>query len=153
MERRYADQTSSTAEELAHAFLRAIQAKDKGAILSLLADGFALEVPFNVSGTNDLSDSWYGLEAAAANFEETWKTIEVVKYAEVEVTAGRDSNVAFAETLGDMKMANGRPYRNRYVFRFDTEGGKIKRIREYANPVTSMVAYGIPLAQSHLISN
>ena len=44
-----------------------------------------------------------------------------------------------------MKMANGRPYANRYVFRFDVEGGKIKRIREYANPITAAIAFGIPL--------
>jgi ketosteroid isomerase-like protein len=146
MEQGCSHHTISKAEELAHAFLRAIQAKDKEAILSLLADGFALEVPYNVSGTNDLSDSWYGLEVAGVNFEKTWKTIDVVKYSEIEVTAARDSNVAFAETLGDMTMASGRPYRNRYVFRFDIEGEKIKRIREYANPVTSMAAYGFPLA-------
>jgi ketosteroid isomerase-like protein len=150
MESTNADEAISTAEELAHAFLRAIQAKDKQAILGLLADGFVLEVPYNVSGTNDLSDSWYGLETASANFEQTWKTIEVVQYAEIEVTAGKDANVAFAETLGDMKMANGRPYRNRYVFRFDTRDGKIGRVREYANPVTSMTAWGMELVQSNI---
>ncbi len=46
-----------------------------------------------------------------------------------------------------MKMANGRPYENRYVFRFDVENGKIRRIREYLNPVTSAVAFGLPLPQ------
>ncbi|MGB8363828.1 MAG: nuclear transport factor 2 family protein [Rhizomicrobium sp.] len=148
MGRTSTDQTFSTAEELAHEFLRAIQAKDKEAILSILEDGFVLEVPYNISGTNDLSDSWHGLEAAAANFDKTWKNIEVVRYADFEITAGKDANVAFAEALGDMKMANGRPYRNRYVFRFDTDGGKIKRIREYANPVTSVIAFGIPWPQS-----
>ena len=44
-------------------------------------------------------------------------------------------------------MTNGRPYDNRYVFRFDAEGGKLKRIREYANPVTAAVAFGIPLPE------
>lgn len=29
-----------------------------------------------------------------------------------------------------------------------TEGGKIRRIREYANPVTSAIAFGLPLPQS-----
>ena len=44
-----------------------------------------------------------------------------------------------------MKMATGLPYENRYVFRFDAEDGKITRIREYLNPVTSAIAFGIPL--------
>jgi len=142
MERTTNTQTFFTAEQLAGAFLRAIQAKDKEGILALLTDDFVLEVPFNVSGTNDLSDSWYGLDTASTNFEATWETIETVKYSEIEITAGRDADVAFAETLGAMRMANGKPYRNRYIFRFDTQNGKIRRVREYANPVTSMIAWG-----------
>ncbi len=47
-----------------------------------------------------------------------------------------------------MMMANGRPYRNRYIFRFETKNGKITRIREYTNPVTSAIAFGLPLPQS-----
>ncbi len=73
--------------------------------------------------------------------------IEVLQYAELEFTQGVDRNVAFAEGLGVMTMANGNPYLNRYVFRFDVEGGKIKRIREYLNPITSALAFGVPLPQ------
>lgn len=138
------DQSPPAAVTLARQFFRAIQARDKEAMLPLLAEDFVLEVPYNVSGTNDLSDSWHGLEAASANFTKTWACIELVKYAELEITPCRDDNVAFAEALGDMRLANGRPYRNRYVFRFDTADGKILRIREYANPITSIVASGSP---------
>ena len=67
---------------------------------------------------------------------------------ECAVTPGKDPDVAFAYGLGVMTMANGRPYRNRYVFRFETAGGKIRRIREYANAVTSAIAFGLPLPQS-----
>lgn len=136
-----------SAADLARAYLDALQAKDKDAILSILADDFALEVPCNISGTNDLSDSWSGLKAASANYESTFKKIEVLEYVDLEFTQGIDRNVAFAEGLGVMRMANGNPYRNRYVFRFDVEGGKIKRIREYLNPITSALAFGVPLPQ------
>jgi ketosteroid isomerase-like protein len=138
----------SAAEELAHAYLVALQAKDKKAILSLLADDFSLVVPCTLSGSNDLSDSWHGLEAASANYDLTFRVIEVLKYTDIEITPGRDANVAFVEGRGIMKMANGRPYGNRYVFRFDVEGGKIKRIREYTNPVTAAIAFGMPLPQT-----
>jgi ketosteroid isomerase-like protein len=134
-----------SAADLGQAYLVALQAKDKHAILCLLAEDFVLEVPCNLSGTNDLSDSWSGLEAADANYETTFRKIEVLKYVDLEFTQGDDRNVAFAEGLGVMKMANGNPYRNRYVFRFDVSGGKIKRIREYLNPITSALAFGLPL--------
>ncbi len=138
----------STAEKLAYQYIRALEAKDKQAILSILTDDFALEIPCNVSGTNDFSDSWQGIDKADANYELSFQLIEHVTYEALEVTPGRDDSVAFAEGLGVMMMANGRPYRNRYVFRFDVRDGKIRRIREYLNPVTSAVAFGLPLPQS-----
>jgi len=138
----------ATAEELGREYLRALQAKDKQAIFAIIADDFALEVPLNVSGTNDYSDSWRGLDAADANYDTTFRIIQEIVYVDLEVTPGQDPDIAFAEGLGVMMMANGRPYRNRYIFRFDTENGKIKRIREYTNPVTSAVAFGMSLPQS-----
>lgn len=141
-------QRESTAEAMGREYLRALQAKDKHAIFAILADDFALEVPFNVPGTNDYSDSWRGLEAADANYDVTFRIIQDLIYTELEFTPGRDDNVAFAEGLGVMTMANGRPYRNRYIFRFETRDGKLSRIREYANPVTSAIAFGLPLPAS-----
>ena len=54
-------------------------------------------------------------------------------------------NVVFAEAMGDMEMASGKPYRNMYVFRFDLEGNKIKKLIEYRNPVTAAIAFDRPL--------
>jgi ketosteroid isomerase-like protein len=142
---------SSTGErsavELAEAYLDALQAKDRDRILALLAEDFALEVPCNVSGTNDFSDSWYGLEDAATNYDATFRKIEVLQYADLEFTPGRDDRIAFAEGRGVMRMASGRPYCNIYIFRFDVEHGKIRRIREYANPITAALAMEFPLPQ------
>lgn len=140
--------TDRSAMELGQAYLVALQAKDRDAILALLADDFALEVPINVSGTNDFSDSWHGLEAAATNYDLTFQKIEVLQYTDLEFTPARDPNIAYAEGRGIMRMANGRPYRNQYIFRFEAENGKLKRIREYANPVTAAIAMGFPLPQS-----
>lgn len=138
----------TTAADLGRAYLEALQAKDRDAILSILADDFVLEVPCNVSGSNDFSDSWRGIDTASENYDETFRQIEVLEYTDVEIFAGKDDRVAFAEGLGVMKMATGKPYENRYVFRFDAENGKIKRIREYLNPVTAAISFGIPLPQS-----
>ena len=148
MEGKTAGHSGTPAIELGREYLRALQAKDKQAIFAILAGDFVLEVPFNISGTNDYSDSWQGLEAADANYDTTFRIIQDLVYTDLEFTAGSDPNVAFAEGLGTMMMANGRPYRNRYVFRFESEDGKLTRIREYANPVTSAIAFGLPLPES-----
>lgn len=138
----------TTAEELGREYLRALQAKNKQAIFAIIADDFALEIPLNVSGTNDYSDSWRGLDAANANYDTTFRIIRNIVYTEVEITPCQNPDIAFAEALGTMTMANGRPYQNRYIFRFETRDGKLRCIREYTNPVTSAVAFGLPLPQS-----
>jgi ketosteroid isomerase-like protein len=140
--------SSPTAAELGREYLRALAAHDKPGIMALLADDFALEVPCDVAGNNDLADSWHGLEAADSNYDLAFAIIADTTYVDFEVTPGKDDNVAFIETRGDMTMANGRPYKNRYVFRFDAKDGKLFRIREYCNPVTSAIAFGLPLPVS-----
>lgn len=136
-----------TAADFAEAYLDALQAKDKPRMLSLLADDFALEIPCNISGSNDLSDSWRGIEHAGPNYDQAFQMIAVLKYADVEITQAADPSIAFLEGRGEMRMANGNPYCNRYVFRFDVdlENGKITRAREYVNPITFAVAMHQPL--------
>lgn len=137
-----------TAEALGREYLRALCAHDKPGIMAVLAPDFALEVPSNLSGTNDMADSWYGLEAADANFDTAFRIIAVTAFSELEFTPGQNPDIAFAEGLGAMTMANGRPYNNRYVFRFDSRDGKLVRVREYVNPITSAIAFGLPLPLS-----
>lgn len=136
-----------TAAELADAYLTALQAKDMPAMLALLAPDFALEIPCNLSGTNDLSDSWRGFDNAEPNYAQAFEKIAVLKYADVEITQAADPSIAFLEGRGTMRMANGNPYNNRYVFRFDVDlaAGKIRRAREYVNPITFAVAMHQPL--------
>ncbi|MDR2858305.1 MAG: nuclear transport factor 2 family protein [Novosphingobium sp.] len=136
-----------TAAELADAYLTALQAKDMNAMLALLAPDFTLEIPCNLSGTNDRSDSWTGIANAEPNYAQAFRMIEVLQYTDVEINQAANPSVAFLEGRGTMRMANGNPYNNRYVFRFDVdlESGKIRRAREYVNPVTFAVAMYQPL--------
>jgi len=138
------------AAELADAYLTALQAKDMEAMLALLADDFTLEIPCNLSGSNDLSDSWRGIENAEPNYAQAFRMIEILHYADVEITPAADPGVAFLEGRGVMRMANGNPYCNRYVFRFDVDvaSRKIRRAREYVNPVTFAVAMHQPLPET-----
>jgi len=41
----------------------------------------------------------------------------------------------FIEQWGNMVLPDGRPYRNKYVFRFSIRQGRISHVREYFNPV------------------
>lgn len=145
-------QSFATAEALGREYLRALQAKDKAAILAILADDFTLVVPCALSGVNDSSSAtWSGMtgpNGADVNLDKTFEKIEPIRYPDLEFTVGQNPDVAFAEGMGDMRMTStGRHYRNIYVFRFDSEAGKLKRIREYVNPITWAISMGVELPQ------
>lgn len=138
--------------QVVHDYLAALQRKDLPALLSLLDADFVFEVPFTASGDNDPaaadSRTQRGLTDAAANFRRAFGEIETLVFSDIEVIPSSNPEVVFAEAVGDMRMANAQPYRNRYVFRFDLERGKIRRVREYLNPVTSARAFGRPIAHA-----
>jgi ketosteroid isomerase-like protein len=137
----------ASSEDIALAYIERLQAKDKAGILAILADDFVLEVPNTVSGTNDPAEirQAVGLDGAANMLDMAFVTIETIKYVDIDVNPSTDPRVVFVETLGVMQMFNGRPYNNRYVFRFDVVDGKIQRIREYLNPITGAISFEIPL--------
>lgn len=143
--------TTATAESLGREYLRALQAKDKAAILAILAGDFELVVPCTLSGVNDnRSATWRGLtgeNGADINLDKTFEKIEPICYPDLEFTSGANPDIAFAEGMGDMRMATNRHYRNIYVFRFDSEAGKLKRIREYVNPITWAISMGVQLPE------
>lgn len=133
--------TEPCAEDLARAYFTALQAKDKAAILALLSEDFLLEAPMNSSGPNGLPTSWAGLQAAGAGYEKAFRVIDALKFEDLVLTPSRDGAVVFAEGRGAMRMADGRPYANVYVFRIDVDGGRISRIREYADPGRAAAAF------------
>jgi ketosteroid isomerase-like protein len=140
-----------TAEELGREYLRALQAKDKAAILAIMADDITLVVPCALDGVNDASKAtWSGLtgpNGADINLDKTFVKIDPICYPDLEFTPGANPDIAFAEGAGEMVMITRRHYRNMYVFRFDSENGKLKRIREYVNPITWAIAMGVALPE------
>jgi ketosteroid isomerase-like protein len=139
---------ADSAESAARTYLVALQNKDKDGILSILTDDFVFEVPFNDSGTNDLGNTRRGITEAMGVFERAFREIETMTLEDLAINAIASGTIVFAEAVGNMTMANGRPYKNRYIYRFDLRDGKISRMREYRNPVTAAIAFGRPLPRS-----
>ena len=51
----------------------------------------------------------------------------------------------FYEANGDLTTAAGTPYQNVYCMKYELDGGRIRRVVEYANPVTFATTFGGPL--------
>jgi ketosteroid isomerase-like protein len=140
-----ADQRLTAANDLVRAYFTALEQKDLEGLLAILTDDSVLEMPFDVSGTNNPRDLWRGIDGAAAHYGQAFADVASIRFTEVTISPTIDPSVVFAEAFGEMAMISGRPYNNRYVFRFDLRGDRIRRIREYGNPVTSAISFGLPL--------
>jgi ketosteroid isomerase-like protein len=73
------------------------------------------------------------------------------KFIDRRITAAADRATTFVQARGDFVTADGRPYQNVYVFRFDWSDGKIVSWEEYANPITIIRAF--PEQYGHLIES
>lgn len=140
------DQAARTS--LVRAYLEALERQDPDALCALVTDDFVLEVPLSLSGNNDPGEAmaWRGIEDFRANYAEYFPTVLTSqRLTDVAIRPTVDADIVYAEALGDMTLANGRPYKNRYVFRFRLRDGKICELLEFANPVTGAIAFGLPL--------
>ena len=142
-------------EQLVRAFVTANQAKDKATMMSLIADDIYHEIPFSESGRTEEGAfrTNRGKDAMSVFFDMALSTIERLQFVDPTFVTSADARSVFVEGRGDCLMANGKIYRNRYVFRYDVENGKITGLREYYNPIISAFAFNRPIAGKYSIDD
>jgi ketosteroid isomerase-like protein len=55
---------------------------------------------------------------------------------DLRVSSTADGRSSFVQFDGDFRTADGRPYRNVYIWRLDWHRGQLTTLEEYANPIT-----------------
>jgi ketosteroid isomerase-like protein len=135
-------------------FFKAIAAKDRAALTASITPTMIYEIPFAESGSSepDGHRRYVGSEQVI----DFWMNIATdgpknLGADEVELSITADGSRVFIEQRGNMIMPDGRPYRNRYVFRFSIVDGKVSHVREYFNPVISAYAFRRKIANAFLI--
>lgn len=130
-------------EAVVTAFLAALTHKDRAAAQALIAPDIVAEYPFDRSGKTE-PGSWrrfVGRDAVMANYvDRAFAAIAAIDWTDRVLTRAADGKAVFFEAWGDMRLADGTSYRNRYVIRFDLDNGRIIGLREYLNPVTAAIA-------------
>lgn len=129
-------------------FFKALGSRDRTALAAAVTEDVIHEIPFAESGlTEPGSHRQFAGRDDVVSF---WLTIvpgiKVGRPEDIELSVNGDGSRIFIEQRGDMTMPDGKRYRNRYVFRFDTRDGKVSHSREYFNPVTAAYAFGRPVA-------
>ena len=118
-------------------FYAAKERHDLDAVVSLLADDVVYNFPLNASGTPEPWFTYDGKQATVDYQRATLARFSRIHMVDPEYTVSPDGDLVFATMKGDYVQGDGnRSYNNVYVFRFAIDGRKIKRVDEYANPVT-----------------
>ena len=138
---------ADTTLESTEAFFGALEQGDFEALAALMSNDIVNTLPYAASGSTapDAFRVFTGKQQVLAYFESAGQFIPSVSFVETDITLSNDGDTAFVETRGEMVLADGRPYRNLYVWRLDFEDGQISEITEYFNPVTAAIAFGRPL--------
>lgn len=135
-------------------FFKAIGTKDMAALAEAITDDIVYEMPFSESGSTapGAYRRFVGREAVIGFWEMTSAAgLKVAPAEDVELSVLPDGSRLFIEQRGNMTTADGKSYRNRYVFRFDIAGGRVSHVREYINPIISAYAFARPVAGGLMI--
>jgi len=134
---------------LLRSYWAAVLGQDAAALRPLLSEDVLVDLPFSESGqvTEGHFRAFRGIEEVMA----FWATAfslegEDSGLYDAEVTVSSDGHVVFVEGFGQVTMANGHDYRNRYVFRVVIDGDQVTHFREYYNPIVSARAFGREIA-------
>lgn len=129
-------------------FLNLLEAGNQAGLADILDDQVVWSTPMSFGGAEDGGRA-HGRDAFGSRLASIGGLMRSAKFIDRRITASADKATTFVQTRGDFVTADGRPYQNVYVFRFDWRDGKIVSWEEYANPITILQAF--PDEYRHLI--
>ena len=127
-EQRTADQT--------RAFLAAFERKDLNAVSERIDDDATFTIPLSFSGAPGPAGYFAGKEQILGYVNNVVTRFQSIRFTDVRISVTAHGKTSFVQAKGDFTTADGRPYRNVYVYRFDWRDGRMVHTDEYANPVT-----------------
>jgi len=128
-------------------FLQAFERRDLPALSSMLDPGVTLVHPISFSGSQDPDPDgrFVGKEQVLGYFGQAYELMARIDFVDDRVSVVGGGRTSFVQANGNFTTADGRPYRNVYLFRIDWRGGRIVSGEEYYNPVTFSETFGKPL--------
>jgi ketosteroid isomerase-like protein len=129
-------------------FLNLLEAGNRAGLAAMLDDQVVWSAPMSSGRVGDSAPA-RGREAFGSRLGSISGLMRSAKFTDRRITASADNTTTFVQANGDFVTADGRPYRNVYVFRFDWRDGKITSWEEYANPITIIRTF--PHLYGHLL--
>jgi ketosteroid isomerase-like protein len=143
-----------TAKDAILRFFKAVAARDATALAQSITEDAVYEIPFSESGSTEPGE--FRRYVGTAEVVEFWMATTAngpksLGAEDVELSITADGSRVFIEQRGNMVLSDGRPYRNKYVFRFSIRDGRISHVREYFNPVIAAYAFRRKIANSFIV--
>lgn len=137
----------SEAEKIVAEFFDSKERGDFAGLMALFADNVVYTFPLNSEGTQK---PWIdnGKKEVGDYQAATFKRFSQLRMLNKQLTVSYDGSVVFLESIGDYIAADGRPYKNVYVFKFLIKDHLIAEVLEYANPITFALLANLPIATS-----
>jgi ketosteroid isomerase-like protein len=130
---------------LAKQVIAGLEQKDAATVIAVLHEDIVLHVPFPlVEGENATGTRRQTGEAVHRYLHESNGLTETVRFNN-QVWRTTDDGLALFQSDGEVRLRDGRPYLNHYLFLFEAMDGKISQWWEYYNPVIAAIAFGAPL--------
>ncbi len=129
-------------------FLDLLEAGDRAGVAGMLDDQIVWSAPMSFGSAGD-GEPARGLRAVGSRLASISGLMRSARFIDRRITASADAATTFVQARGDFVTADGRPYQNVYVFRFDWRDGKIVSWEEYANPMTIIRTF--PDQYGHLL--
>jgi ketosteroid isomerase-like protein len=126
-------------EERTRSWLTALAEQDFPTLEALLDPDVTVTMPLTFDGTLAKGPVHVGREAVLGYFHDINKLMPRRELRDLRLTDAGDT--VFLQFNGDFTTADGRPYRNAYVFRLDWRDGLLTTIEEYANPIAFANAF------------
>jgi ketosteroid isomerase-like protein len=124
--------------------LAALENEDRATVEKLTSDNATLTLPMALSGNRDDAARFVGKDQVLGYIDQLFTGMSVVDFNQVRVTSSDSGRTTFVQANGDFVTADGRPYKNVYIFRYDWKDGRLQAAEEYANPTTFCQTLGHP---------
>ncbi|PXY37736.1 nuclear transport factor 2 family protein [Prauserella flavalba] len=117
-------------------FLHALEREDVAALTAMVTADVTLTHPITFSGNQEPDGAYVGRAQVAGYFQQVADTMGRIEFTGERISVMAGGETSIVEAKGDFLTADGRPYRNVYLFRLDWERGRIADVAEYGNPIT-----------------
>lgn len=129
----------SDASAVVGAFFDRLREGDLEGFLALWARDAVMEMPFAAPG---LPTGFRGLDELELFWRTVFAEMAEVDFEGLEIEALARPGWWMSRQEGRIRLADGRPYDNRYICLFEVRDGVITAYHEYYNPLLVVGAFG-----------